>query len=141
MINPDKYIRAAYISSIQGATDLGVFDNSVPMPTVLPDKYVILSNQSKEPFSRDKCGYEWLCRIDIDIYSVNAKGANSSAATDDIEQQVLTAINQGIAISSGFSTKFTRLIDTYNFTPVETDTETINRKRVIIEHWLNYVTS
>lgn len=141
MINPDKHIRAAYVTAIESETGLKAFDNSVPIPTTLPDKYVILSNQSKEPFSRDKCSYEWLCRLDIDVYSVNPKGVNSSAATDDIEQQILTEVEAGISVGSGFSTKFTRLIDTYNFTPVETDTETVNRKRIIIEHWLNYVTT
>lgn len=141
MINPDKHLRAAYIAALESATGLKVYDNSVPMDESLPDRYIIFSNQRKDPFSRDKERYEWLCVPEIDIYSVNEKGFNSSAIIDDIEQQVLTAIGSGITIGAGFTNKFSRLSDTYTFNPVETETNTISRKRIIYEHWLNYVTS
>ena len=139
MINPDKHLRLAYKVALETATGLTVYDDSVPIDVDLPDTYIIFSNQGKDPFSRDKMSYEWLCRPEIDIYSVNEKGFSSSAKVDDIEQQVVTVLDGGIAIGSGFTNKFTRLVDTYNFTPVETETNTINRKRLIYEHWLNYV--
>lgn len=141
MINPDKYIRKAYVDGLTSATGLGVYDNGIPIPANIAKSHIVLSNQSKEPFSRDKCGYEWLCRIDIDIYAFNPKGFSSSVATDDIEEQVLTFIESGFNVGGGFDTKMARLIDTYNFAPVESDTHTINRKRVIVEHWLNYLTT
>lgn len=141
MINPDKHLRAAYISALESATGLKVYDNSIPMDEVLPDEYIIFSNQRKDPFSRDKESYEWLCVPEIDIYSVNKKGFNSSLVIDDIEEIVITVIDSGLTIGGGFTNKFSRLSDTYTFDPVETETNTICRKRIIYEHWLNYVRS
>lgn len=136
MINPDKYIREAYISALSSATGLTVFDTGIPINMEpLPKTYIILRNQSKNPFSRDKESWEWLCSLTIDIVDVNEKGYNSSVNVDDIEGQVITIIEAGITIL-GFKTKFTRYVDTVSL-PVETPTQTIARKVVIYEHWLN----
>lgn len=135
MKNPNKHIRKTYVDALASATSLPVYGNGIPKDKVLPDKYILLTTQTKNPFARDKENFEWLCSINIELYSVNEKGYNSSLKVDDIEEIVLTTISNGITVS-GFNTKFVRFVDSVSL-PIETPTNTINRIIVIYEHWLN----
>lgn len=139
MKNPNKYIRSAFVTALGSATGLGVYDQGIPIDLQpLPDKYVLVKNQSKGRFAVSKHNDEWLCSFSLDINSVNEKGFNSSVAVDDIEEAILTAA-PSVQIP-GFTLKWTRLVDSIPFDPLETSTHTINRTVLLYELWLNKAT-
>lgn len=136
MKNPNKYIRKAFVDALGTATGLGVYDQGIPIDLQpLPNLYVLVKNQSKGRFAVSKQNDEWLCSFSLDINSVNEKGFNSSVRVDDIEEQLLTAV-PNVAIP-GFKLKWTRLVDSLPFDPLETPTQTINRTVLVYEQWLN----
>lgn len=136
MYNPDKYIRKAYIDAIELATGLTGYDTDIPKDVLaLPKQYFIIRGQSKQRTSISKQLWEWDCQVTIDLVSVNDLGYHSSASVDDIEQTVLTIIESGLVIPN-FNNKSTRFVDSVPM-PVDTLTESIDRKVIIYEHWLN----
>lgn len=134
-VNPDKYIRDAYITALTSATGLPAYDSGVPIDVdPLPTKYFLVGSQTKNRFGVSKCGHEWMCSTQVQAISVNEKGFNSMAVVDDMVQGV---INAAPTISvSGFTVKMTRFVDD-PVSNIETQTNTINRKVVMHEHWLN----
>lgn len=141
MVNPSHHLRLAWKTALESATGLNMYDYGIPIDTSsLPSEYILYLNESKDPFSRDKEGYEWLLRPSVELCSVNEKGFISTLNLDLMEEQVITAIDAGISIGGGFTVNFSRFIDSVNLAPIETQTHTISRKSVIYEHWVNYVT-
>lgn len=135
MVNPDKYIRAAYINALTSATGLPVFDDGIPIPEKdLPNKYYLLGTQTKNSTALSKHGWEWSCTAEVHCIFVNDKGFNSSAEADDMEEAVLSA---GASLSvPQFNYITTSFIDSVS-SNIETQTNTVNRKIVIYRHWLN----
>lgn len=139
MLNPDKYIRKAYVDALSSATGLNVWNKGIPKDVeVLPDTYIILRSQTKQRTSVSKQLWEWQSQITIDIVSVNELGYNSTVVVDNIEQTVMNTIESGLTFGGGFNNKSTRFIDSVPL-DIDTPTNTINRKVVIYEHWLNKV--
>lgn len=134
MKNPDKYIRAAYIAALTSATGLPVFDKGIPLPDTLPTSYYILGTQTKTPKAISKSGWEWSCTAEVHCVYVNDKGFNSSAKVDDMEEAVLS-VGKNLSVT-GFKPPANTFVDSVD-SDMETQTNTINRKVVIYEHWLN----
>lgn len=136
MLNPDKYIRKAYIDALSLATGLTVYDKGVPKDTdILPDEYIVIRSQTKQRTSISKSLWEWNSQITIDIISVNELGYYSTLKVDDYEQSAITSIESGLTIAN-FNNKSTRFIDSVPL-DIDTKTNTINRKVLVYEHWLN----
>ena len=136
MYNPDKYIRKAYIDAIELATGLSVYDTSIPKDVQpLPKQYILITAQSKQRTSISKQLWEWQCQVRVDIVSVNDMGYHSSVSVEDIEEIVISTIEAGLTIQN-FNNKSTRFLDSTPL-PTETVTESIDRKIVDYEHWLN----
>lgn len=136
MYNPDKYIRKAYIDAIESATGLSVFDTSIPKDVQpLPKQYILITAQSKQRTSISKQLWEWQCQVRVDIVSVNDMGYHSSVSVEDIEEIVINTIEAGLTIQN-FNNKSTRFLDSTPL-PTETTTQSIDRKIVDYEHWLN----
>lgn len=144
MTSPDKYIRLAYITALESATGVKVWHKKVPKNVTAPTKYIILDSLTKNETERSKpdgsgnsqTRFEWLCTIDVNIYNVNQAGYTSSAVVDDLEQIVLNVVRGGIVSVQGFHNKDTRILESLDLS-VETSTQSIDRKLVKFEHWLN----
>ena len=135
MINPDRYLRTAYVTALKSATGLPVYAKSVPAGTT-EKKYIILDSQSKSQTVKAKVNYfEWLARINVNIYSINDAGNFAPINTDDIEQIVLNVILGGVQIS-GFNNKNTDLISTQDLS-LNFASKAVDRKLLIFEHWLS----
>lgn len=133
--NPSKYIRQAYISALQSATGLKVWDRLVPKNTVAPPSYIILDGQTRNETVNAKGEYfEWLSTIDVNIYYVGQLGYSYSVQIDDIEEKVINAIRFGVPIE-GFSNKDTRIIDSMSL-DTQTSTQSIERRVIKFEHWV-----
>ena len=138
-VNPDKYIREAYITAITSVTGLPAYDSGIPIDVdPLPSKYFLVGSQTKNRFGISKCGHEWMCSTQVQAISVNEKGFNSMAAVDDMVQGVINAAP--VIVVAGFDLKMTRFVDD-PVSNIETLTNTINRKIVMHEHWLNNLTT
>lgn len=147
MTNPDKHIRAAYITALQSATGLKVWHKKVPKNTTpVPSKYIILDSQTKNETSRSKPSgsgnsqtqFEWLCTLDVNIYNINQAGFSNAAVVDDIEELVLSVVRGGIVSVPGFVVKDTRILESMDLS-AETATQSVDRKLVKFEHWLSEV--
>lgn len=133
-LNPNKYIRAALVSALAAATGKPVFDEAVP-PDVSPqpEEYVLVHCATKERFGVSKNHSEWACTSQIEVISIQEKGYFSSAAVDDIEEDILNRMNT--VQVDGFTVKFTRLLDSRPQNVIGA-TETIVRRILIFEQWL-----
>jgi len=135
-LNPSKYIRAAYITALQNATGLKVWDRFVPKNITAPQSYIILDGQTKNETANAKGEFfEWLSTIDVNIYYVGLVGYSYSVQVDDIENVVINTIRYGIPIA-GFSNKNTQIIDSLSLNS-ETSTQSIERRVIKFEHWVS----
>lgn len=92
MVNPNKYVRKAVIELLASATQLPVFENSIPLDLPLNTQYIIVNSQSKNIVERSKTCWDWQANFNIDIHSINEKGFSHSVTVDDIEESVMTAM-------------------------------------------------
>lgn len=141
ILNPDKHVRIGYIEALQAATGLKVWHRRIPKNVTVPAKYIILDAQSKNETvnakNHDVRGtyFEWLVTLDVNIYNVNQLGYSNAEAVDDIEQIVISVIRQGINIPN-FTNKNTEIIESQDLS-ADTTTQSIDRKIIKFEHWLN----
>lgn len=131
--NPNKPLRAAYIAAL---STIGIPVKSKKMPIEQKaQQYIILQSQTKERTEETKDGcLEWLCSIVIDITYYNPSGSANADLNDDIEEQVIDIIEQGISVD-GFMVKSTRFIQSTDLS-IETPNYTILRRIVTYQHWL-----
>lgn len=134
MRNPNKYIRKAVVDLLSQATGLQVYDNSIPLDVVGGTSYVLVNSQSKRPTSQSKTCFDWSCSFNIDIHSLNEKGFNSTVKADDIEETVLTAM-QNIMVDTWF-VKEREFIDSVSMV-VELPDYTDNRNTIVYNLWLS----
>lgn len=141
ILNPDKYVRIGYIAALQAATGLKVWHRRIPKNVTVPAKYIILDTQSKNETVNAKNNeeretyFEWLVTLDVNIYNVNQLGYSNAEAVDDIEQIVISVIRQWINIPN-FNNKNTEIIESQDLS-ADTTTQSIDRKLIKFEHWLN----
>lgn len=134
LISPDKYIRKAYIEALANA-GVPVYAKKVPIDKNIPQKYILLSTQTKQRTATSKDDrWEWLTQITIDIVFVGAKGISQTDKVDDVEGLVIEAIENGITVE-GFAVKSTDLLNSQPLDD-ETPTQSIERRILIYEHWL-----
>lgn len=136
MLNPDRYLRTAYSLALEQATQIPVFAKSIPAGlSPSPKRYIVMDSQSKSQTVKAKVNYfEWLARININIYSINDAGNFAPIFTDDIEQIVLNTILPGIQVD-GFYNKNTDLVSTQDL-GLDFKGKSVDRKLLIFEHWL-----
>lgn len=134
MLNPDKYLRAGVIAALT-PTGKPVWAKKVPKNTTIPPLYTLITTQIKTRTEVSKDCWEWLCQMTLDIIGVRPAGYSSTVAIDDLEGQIVTIIEAGFNVQ-GFMVKDIRLIDSRPL-DVETDTQSIERRILIYEYWLN----
>lgn len=135
MLNPDKYIRKGIIDKLE-QFERPIWAKKVPKNvSPVPNIYTLITTQTKTRYETSKDCWEWLCQTTLDIIGVQPAGYSSTVAIDDLEGQYITAIEEGINVE-GFMVKDTRLVDSRPL-DVETDTQSIERRILIYEHWLN----
>lgn len=136
MVNPNKHIRTAYR---QVLSDIGVPVWSVKVPKNIkkPIKYVLITSQSKNETAKDKCGHEWLCTVTLNIFSIRNQGDSDLDILDDIEEKILSRIDDEIPVDH-FVVKSADLVESLDDT-FDTASQSIERRIMIFEHWLNYV--
>ncbi len=144
ILNPNKYIREAYVNALETATGLNVWEDRVPKTvTNVPKQYILITNQTKNETANAKntdensqlTYFEWLCTIDVQIYNENAKGYSKTSVVDDIEETVISVIRNGVSIPN-FYNKNTSILESIDL-PVETTTKSFDRRIVKFEQWLN----
>lgn len=133
LISPDKYIRKAYIEALANA-GVPVYAKKVPIDKNIPQKYILLSTQTKQRTAISKNGWEWNTQITVDIVFKGAKGVSQGDKVDDVEGAVIDAIENGITVD-GFAVKSTDLISSQPLDS-ETPTQSIERRILIYEHWI-----
>lgn len=135
MLNPDKYTRAGIIAALQ-PLNVPVWAKKVPKNvSPVPNLYILISTQTKTRYEVSKDCWEWLQQTTLDITSVQPAGYSSTAALDDMEGYIITKIEEGINIPN-FIVKDTRLVDSRPL-DTETDTQSIERRILVYEFWLN----
>lgn len=138
MVNPNKHIRIAYRNVL---SDIGVpvWTNKVPKtvkPT--PTKYVLITSQTKNETEKCKDGFEWLCTVTLDITSVLNKGQSDLDILDDIEEIILTRIDEDLPVMGGFVVKSADIVESRDI-DFETDSQSVERRILIYEHWLSNI--
>lgn len=133
LISPDKYIRKAYIIALANA-GVPVYAKKVPISATIPQKYILLSTQTKQRTAVSKNGWEWNTQITVDIVFAGTKGISQGDKVDDVEGIVIEAIENGITVD-GFNVKSTILLNSQPL-DTETPTQSIERRILIYEHWL-----
>ena len=134
-INPDKYIRKAYFDALKAYAH--VWEKKVPKDTPIPSKYYLISSQTKNETERKKCGSEWSCSIVIECVNIQSNGYANSEIINDMEQDLLSVVDSGLIIQ-GFDLKQTNFVDSISL-DTETPTNSIYRRVVNYQHWLNNV--
>lgn len=111
----------------------------------LPSIYILVTNQTRNQTEETKgiegdtnSRKEWLCSVTIDINSVQTLGYFGSADVDDIEEGIMNILENDQLVVPGFVVKETTLILSQPLTGSNT-TQTITRKVVTYEHWLNNI--
>lgn len=136
-LNPNKYVRTAYISALELATGLKVWHRVVPKTvSPIPKNYILLDSQTKNETVKAKTDYfEWLVTLDVHIFNYNVKGYSDASKVDDIEEIVNRTIRiNGVTIPN-FSNKEVEMLDSIPL-PLETDTNSIDRTVIKYQHWL-----
>ncbi len=134
MLNPEKYVRIAYLQAIATQTAVPVWTKKVPKDVTVPKKYILITSQEKQRTEVGKDCWEWLCQITIDVVFQGTLGYSDTDQVDDIEEKIITAIEAGIDVP-GFMVKSIDLVDTVNLDS-DTENQSIERRVIIYQHWL-----
>lgn len=139
ILNPNKYIRKAYLDALVNV-GFPIWDKRIPKDIDPPARYGLLDSQTKNETVKAKSltsltYFEWLCTIDLNLYHVNDKGFTESSIVDDMEEAVINIIRPGISIPN-FQNKNVDIINSIDLN-TETTTESIDRRVLKLEHWLN----
>jgi len=138
MLNPDKYVREGYIADLEPLLGgVPIWDGGIPVDEPTPDVYVLITTQTKRPTERTKDGFEWMGTITLDIVSIRPPGTHNTAIVDDIEEILIERIEQEIDIP-GFINNNTLFVDSVSLKD-ENASQSVDRKILIYEHWLNWV--
>lgn len=141
ILNPNKYIRKAYVDAFFTAiAGIPVWEDYVPINANGVTTYILISSQSKNETVNaksidDLTYFEWICTIDLNIYHVQPLGASMSAIVDDLAERVISIVREGIPIPN-FSNKNTKILESLNLSST-TKTQSVNRTLLKFEHWLN----
>lgn len=132
-INPDKFIRKAVFTSINGLVvngkTINCFDSRLAGNSTITE-YVLLTSQTKEVDKATKCNYRWETSLLIEIYTKTSSAGNSGSRLllNDIEQSIYNQLINPIVIQG-----FVNLIQNVTF---ENQLETINDTEIIFRSFL-----
>lgn len=150
MVNPDKYIRKAYLIALanisSGSLSVPVFDRRVPINTKpIPALRIIISSQTKQTADETKCGHGWECTVLLDIIAEQNISYVNTAIVDDIEEQISNMIDLWQASKTEllippFKCYRTYFSDSHDI-ELETPTTTIIRKLIRYTHRINSITA
>lgn len=143
MVSPDKFIRKAYSINL---ANIGcpIYDMVVPKSVIpVPDIYVLITTQTKSPYQTTKCGHEWDCSVLLDIVCHFDQGFYNRIVIDDIETNILTAIdtwtfNKTDISIPPFRVYNTEIGDSHDMS-LDTPTKTIARKLLRFRHFMGVV--
>lgn len=148
MINPDKYVRKAYLAALGnitlGSVHIPIFDRRVPINiNPIPLTRIIISSQTKSSSSDTKCGHGWECSILLDVISEQNVSFVNTSIVDDIEEQISNQIDIWQATGDEilippFVCYYTKFSDSHDI-ELETDITTIIRKLIRYTHRLNSI--
>lgn len=134
MLNPNTYIRMGYIAAL---SHLGVpiWAKVVPKGTKpLPTLYMLIRTQEKTPIEVSKDCWEWEVTVVLDMFRINAQGFTNTIPLDNLEGEVMTALESGIEVPN-FMVKHSQFMDSIDL-DFETDTQTIERRVLTYSFWL-----
>lgn len=135
MTNPDGFIRLAYLSL---GISVPIYVDEVPVNITVPANRVILSTQTKRSDSTSQCGHTWDCSILLDIICEQQRGFSNRDVVDNIEQEILSAVDTQDFGIPPFIVEYTNIQDAHS-SNLETPTKTITRKLLRVTHKLNYL--
>jgi len=138
-INPNKHIRKAYKTALQNIAP--IWEKKVPKGTTVPEKYFLISTQTKQSIERSKPlsdtdanVWEWQTSIVVEAIVWQALGFADSEPIDDLEQALINAIEAGITVDD-FDVKSVIFVDSVPL-DTETPTHSIYRRVITYEHWM-----
>lgn len=138
MKNPNKYLRIAHINALTGIGS-PIWANKVPKDVVpIPKRYVLLTSQTRNETAKDKDGEEWSCTITLDLTSVLELGYSKPEILDDMEELIMTILATEIPVPN-FIVKEVVLEDSRDLPPLDTQSQTIERRVMTYSYWLNNV--
>lgn len=140
IVNPNKYIRSAYVSALKLATRLPVWYKKVPITVKpIPSKYIILDSQTKNETTNGKIDcFEWLTTIDVNIYNIVTLGTSDASVVDDLEQIVINTCRISMRLDGGFSNKNTKILESLDLS-LDTSTTSVDRKLIKFQIWVDRV--
>lgn len=133
---PDKSIREEIINRITAETLVFATDQVVPVSVDTPNVYILVHSQGRDRTAVTKQNYEWIGSVTLTLVKVNEKGYISSVELDDLDTEVCR-IMDSIKIP-GFKTNFSRFFDSLSDN-LESPANTINRKHIMYEIWVNRI--
>jgi hypothetical protein len=145
-MNPDKYIRKAYIDGLSLLTGLPAYHKRLPVDIYpLPSMYILITTQTKnesgtkgKQLSTSLSAFrltEWMCSITIEIIRVNERSFGSYASVEDVEEQIIDWVRTQLQVPE-FYVKETELVDSISL-DIDTDTVSMDRKVLTFQHWVN----
>lgn len=135
-MTPDKFIRKAIKDGLEPVTNLLVTEEVLPIDKDIPLMHIQINSQSRSRTAVSKQNYEWLASVTLTIVRVNKKGYISSAEMDDVDSEIVRFMDS--IVVPGFRVNFSRFSMSHTDN-VESPANTINRKHVIYEMWLNRI--
>lgn len=133
-MTPDGNIRKAIKEGLEPITGVLFTDQVLPISRETPDIHVQIHSQSRNRTAVSKQNYEWLASVTLTIVKVNEKGYISSVEMDGLDSQIV-AFMDNLQVP-GFVTNYSRFF-TSNSDNLESPANTINRRHIIYELWLN----
>jgi len=140
MLNPNKYVRKAYLTLLSGIS-VPIFNRRIPINLTIPATYILISSQSTNISRENKCGHGWEVSVTLDIVSTQDVSFVDVGKVDDIEQEIsdrldLWTNSQTEIEIPPFVVYHTTFQNSQDF-ELETDTQTQLRKVVRYNHILN----
>lgn len=131
---PDTEIRSVLVAGIQASAGVMVTDQIMPISETTPDLFISVTSQGRTRTAVSKQNYEWMGSIRLTLVKINEKGYISSVETDALDAQVCTFMDN-LSLPS-FRVGLTRFM-TSESDQVESPTQTISRKHIMYEIWVN----
>lgn len=141
LVLPDKYIRKALFTLIDGITvntkTVNIYDTNIPGDTI-PDQYVLMTTQTSDTEEGVKCGYRWNSSILLDVVTRYRSTGNTGSRllADDIGEAIRNLLESKLTLEGSLN-----VIDQkVNFLPdisSKTQSEIIFRKLIRIELLIN----
>ena len=135
--NPNKYLRTAYVQGLPAYVNgIPVFVKKVPKSANPPSQYILITSQTKNQTAIGKDCFEWLCEIVVDCIYSGPAGFAAPVNNDDVEENVQSFVLSGVEMP-GWQVKSNDFIGSIDM-DAETPTQSIERRVLTFQHWVNY---